>query len=209
MSFAFVAFWGIRLLGPRGFLVSILMFLIVPIVGRAIFCRGWEVEQVRGVVLWRLDSIVYGVLVAYVSQGALGLLARWKKSFMVLGVVLASAAVSWFYSGDNTMLRNVWVFPLMSIGVALMLPGFVCLPSFGALLEPCVRYISRVSYSVYLLHMPLFFVLEPLLQPLYLNSIIKLLVRLVMVGLALALSNVTYVLVEKRFMRLRAGFNER
>ena len=128
---------------------------------------GWVLSQdphwdrgVRKAVLWRLDAIAWGCLIAWASYYHAAALARYRRPMGLIGGGLALLGLAWLISAllndhFSAALKG-GLFTLVSVGLALTLPGFA---AHGARLLPWravqrgVSQLSIISYSLYLFHL--------------------------------------------------------
>ena len=125
-------------------------------------------EGIRKVVLFRLDAVMFGVLFAYFNYFRSDLLVKVKKYLLVIGLCgtailfyLVSKRDLEFRSSSNPSIRFV-----SDALLYLFIPLFFsfCLPyanSIKALTNKygsnAVQHISKISYSMYLVHYSLVF----------------------------------------------------
>lgn len=111
----------------------------------------WQ-KFVRQPLVNRFDSIMYGVLAAYISHKNLSILKRANLLFWV-GMIVCVL---------TTIIRNVYGFgwfmnyaylSLQSIGVLLLLPKCAGIKNGKGYLFKWLTFISKISYSIYLLNM--------------------------------------------------------
>lgn len=116
----------------------------------------WNIN-LKAVVIYRIDSIYYGVLAAYL---ALVYPNFWKKQtalFLFLGVVLfisihAFIGATGWVTQDQPFFFNVLYLPLCSMAIAMSLPFFSRLQRAPKYLLKPITFVSLISYSMYLLH---------------------------------------------------------
>jgi len=116
----------------------------------------WNIN-LKAVVIYRIDSIYYGVLAAYL---ALVYPNFWKKQTTVLlflGAVLFISihgfiGVAGWVTEDQPFFFNVLYLPLCSIAIAMSLPFFSRLQRAPKYLLKPITLVSLISYSMYLLH---------------------------------------------------------
>jgi peptidoglycan/LPS O-acetylase OafA/YrhL len=193
---------GSAKLNLRALLAAVLFFLIVPFILRCFACRVWDLQTVRMIVPLRLDTMMYGVMAAMVMNWQPKLWARAMGAWMLapafvffgLGLVLVQHNAPWC---------AVICFPLIALGTALAVPYLKDLPRRPIFAPSVIEYISRVSYSTYLLHMPFFFFLEGMITWGHTPTAVKLFCRLLMVTGALLLSYLPYKCIEQPFLGLR------
>lgn len=148
----------------RLFLWSTILMLLLGIVAKLGYHYGlstpnmiyWN-ENLKAVTLFRLDTIFYGFLGAYLAYK----FNRFWEDFkwvMAIGGALALLLINlgvpyfgWFIS-EQPLFWNVLYLPLNSLAIFMFLPllsGWKSAPKF--ILKP-VTYISVLSYAMYLLH---------------------------------------------------------
>jgi peptidoglycan/LPS O-acetylase OafA/YrhL len=116
----------------------------------------WNLN-LKSVLIYRIDAILIGVLAAWFS---LNFDAIWEKSkgvfavigfgilfFLMFGILPLNLTIE-----QNPFFWNVLYLPITSIAFALLLPFFSSWKTFtNPILYP-VELISKISYSIYLLH---------------------------------------------------------
>ncbi len=116
----------------------------------------WNIH-LKAVVLYRVDSIYYGVLAAYLYNVFPKLWERHKTTMFLasivmflglhLGVTKLSDAVE-----IGSWMMNVWYLPCCSLSIALSLPFFSTWKKTTGWSLKSITFISLISYSMYLLH---------------------------------------------------------
>lgn len=165
---------------------------------------------VRNIVVYRLDAIGYGVLVAYFNYYHPNALRKHKNKLLALGVLLSGLSVAIFshslLTSLETFFNKTFLFAMTSLGFALTLPWFKELRASHRATIGLVSHISIASYSMYLIHWS--FVL-PLLQN-YSPVRIPWLVNYVLFFvLTFVLSTAVYNYYERPLTGLREKFTER
>jgi len=189
-------------LKPSALLATVAVFLVVPTILRGVASAAWDLQTIRMVVPLRLDTMMYGVLAAMIMNWR----PEWWARSTGAGALLAAGALvaaGLFLVRHESRLSSVVAFPLIAVGTALTVPSLKSLPRRAYLLPAAIEYISKVSYSTYLLHMPLFFFLEGMISWGHTPMAIKLIGRLLMVTAALLLSYLPYRGIEQPFLALR------
>ncbi len=113
-------------------------------------------QNLRKVVIYRIDSIYYGFIAAYI---AIKFKTFWQKnrwSSASIGVILFLSMhafiFKWNILPDNASLfYNVFYLSLVSISIAMFLP-ILSMWKEGAFLKTQITWISVLSYSVYLVN---------------------------------------------------------
>lgn len=193
-----------------GFLVCTGIMIMVPILLRYPAMDGVGTPfmldlLVRKIVVLRFDTIGYGVLVAWLVFHVPKIFSTRRVELFVLGALLLAIAI--LLRGENNLLYMGTLFLVLSgSGMALMLPfmaGWHKVGRWGTF----ITFLSRISYALYLVHMPV--------RSLYLELMPgrSLAVSLILYAgywiISIALAAVVYRYWERPFMALRDGLSER
>lgn len=140
--------------------ISILLLMLLPIIYRAIVAKEHSVDFFhfdifyRKMVITRLDSIVYGVLFAWVYYYFPDFWNKIKYPALIFGIIYLIV-----FSQLKIDINNYWVkvayFPITSFCCALFLPIASGIDSYYTKVGAVVTFISKISYSMYLLHLGL------------------------------------------------------
>jgi peptidoglycan/LPS O-acetylase OafA/YrhL len=131
----------------------------------------WDVSF-RKIVATRLDSLMYGVIAAYVHIYYPVIWEQFKRPLFFGGIVcillgkLAPAI-------DNVGLYScVFSFSMTSLGTMILLPGLYSIRHGKGIIFKMVTYTSLISYSLYLLNgtIVVLFIVFPLLQKLHIHN---------------------------------------
>jgi peptidoglycan/LPS O-acetylase OafA/YrhL len=158
LFFSGVLFAAVALLGRRAALaVTLLLFLTVPAVLRWSLPSNVDWGEVTSkVVLYRLDAIAFGVVVAWLHVRQV-FVTRYPGLLLAAGLLV----IALFWGGvlDRTLappahLRQTFMFDVASIGFALWMPAAAEMRGrpHGALAR-AARAISGQSYAMYLTHL--------------------------------------------------------
>ena len=104
-------------------------------------------------VFTRLDSLMYGVIGAYIHFYHFDIWIKHKGRLVVMGICLflmskylyTIVQINWFYSA-------VFSYSVCSVATLMLLPYLSQLKSGKGILYKIITYISLVSYSIYLLN---------------------------------------------------------
>lgn len=159
----------------------------------------WD-QQFRKIVITRLDSLVYGVVGAYVAHYHP---VRWAQhKTVLLGVGLALLVLSRLPLPLDGLFAYVFSFSLTSAGTLLLLPYLSQWKTGRGLVYRSITHISLISYALYLVHRTL--VMQTLVDPLGLAVPLPSLVLFALVWLfSWALSALVHYYFEVPIMRLR------
>ncbi|AQS37129.1 hypothetical protein Sps_01969 [Shewanella psychrophila] len=116
----------------------------------------WD-SGIRKVVIFRLDSIGFGVLIAWICYYYEGFVLIHKKNMLFTGLLLLMLSIIVFsYSTlttRETMFNKTLLFTITNSSLALLLPWFNYICSNNKLTIKLVSYVSITSYSMYLVHL--------------------------------------------------------
>ncbi|AUP78067.1 acyltransferase family protein [Flavivirga eckloniae] len=117
--------------------------------------HDWS-RHVRKVVIYRIDSIYYGFLAAFLAHAYYASWQYYKKMFFVLGSVLFLGIHSYIFlfkaQPENSQLfYNVFYLPLLSISLLFFFPFFSTWKT-GKLFKNLITRISVLSYALYLIN---------------------------------------------------------
>lgn len=129
-------------------------------------------EQLRKVVVFRLDAIMYGFLMAWLMHYFSSFFIKYKIIFLLIGISFLAILVWYFYINGNFELDNqttnfyfvfmnrmFWI-PFVGVSFSLIIPFFATLISFkNNFLNAVFIFISKISYSLYLVHFPIYVLL--------------------------------------------------
>jgi peptidoglycan/LPS O-acetylase OafA/YrhL len=145
------------------FVATTLLLLLAPLLARigavAFSTPAWD-EGVRKVVVFRLDALMFGVLAGWLVHEH-GLLEKVSAARLALLATIAiGTSVFLFFTLEKALnssfIARVWLFPLVSMGCALMLLSGLRGGRPWPLLDRAANYGARLSYALYLAHMPVF-----------------------------------------------------
>ena len=119
----------------------------------------WD-AQFRKQVVTRLDSIIYGVLGAYVAHYHAAAWARHRRLLLAMGLALLLVhKVTMFFQiealADHALYYSVVTFVVISLGTLLLLPWLSQLQLRRGTFYRVITLISLISYSMYLVHLSL------------------------------------------------------
>lgn len=158
IMFGCLGFLSVRLFGKNSVIYVMLFMFFIPLFARLSFAgvENWDLEM-RKVVVFRLDSIIWGVLLAYLYRGA-----NWPKShtggYAVLGGFFLALIIGfwWWQEGAfsvSSYFLQVFVLPLLSFSLCLVFPFILSLQCHINWLRQTIEFLSDSSYAVYLVHL--------------------------------------------------------
>lgn len=155
----------------RSFFIVILLFILIPLsikIYLALFNSGiaWDAGY-RKIAVLRLDAIGFGVLVAYINYYKKTFFQKRKILLFLLGLILFTILNILFYKlhlvnydfenekqlHDSGFFMNTFFFTFMSLSIGLLIPLLCSIKIKETnLVYKGVKFISLISYSIYLSH---------------------------------------------------------
>ncbi len=145
--------------GSAAVVLCIATFILVPTA-----LRIWRIEalapmdvatltsQVKMQVVRRLDSIVYGVLTAFVLKTFQGMTSAWRRGLFASGVALFALDKAQLYVVESETYIRHFTLVVESLGTALLLPYLSTIKTGAGKAFSFLTFTSKVSYAMYLLH---------------------------------------------------------
>jgi peptidoglycan/LPS O-acetylase OafA/YrhL len=112
----------------------------------------WGIS-LRKQVITRLDSLMFGVLGAYISLYNPDFWNKAANKRFVIGVLLLLCDKFFFYFAPNMFYLNYFKLSLDAVGTLLMLPRLSSTKGNSGWFVSTVTFISLISYSMYLLNL--------------------------------------------------------
>jgi len=197
--------------------LSTLVFISLPLLLRYFAIDDatgiWD-NSIRKQMHLRPDGIAYGVLLAYIYERHSDLLTKPRGTFF-FGVILSIGfiAVWWLFnykinifSAQSNVFNNIIFYPLINIYSALLVAYFIRFQNYSSSkTQKVILYISLISYSLYLVHFPIYlafskYAMTPYLAFLYLSVAI---ITMFVVG------TILYKIIEKPFIDLRNSWTSK
>lgn len=181
----------------RNFLIAIGIMLIFPLVYRIL--QSSELLDTdlyfRKIVLTRLDTIGFGVLAAYLHLYFHSFWTKTKNLTFIAGILIVCSLL--IFRTHTLFFDQTFRFTIMGVGIALLIPKLSLMVS-GLIFKRPITYLSKISYSLYLVHIPAFFILRNMALPLH-PALLYLLYWLVIV----LISDLVYRFYETPLMNIR------
>lgn len=149
------------------FLAVSIWLLLMPLIARFVWVihadPTWD-EGVRKVVVFRLDALMVGVFAGWAASYMPKTPNPWRLPIALLAVALIGLSIGSFFSlqlslNDSTFGR-VWLFPLTSVGFGLAILAGLDSAALPPPFRGYIEYFARLSYALYLAHMPVFFLIN-------------------------------------------------
>jgi len=190
------------------FLFSAFTLLVVPLGLRLAMEPPdlWAVD-LRQVVIYRLDALMYGVLLAWIRERWPAPIRRMRYVLLAAGCALMVWTYRCFYTLDlnHSWFARTWLSSLITLGTAGLLPWAYELKTLGSrLVEGTVRRAALWSYAMYLCNVPFNIALEKWLGAKARNSTgVAYATFALYLALTVGTAACVYVFYERRFLRLR------
>ncbi len=118
--------------------------------------KQWSFE-IRSVVLYRIDSVLIGVLFGYFYHNYKEFMMSKRKLFFVIGVILfvllmLSIVVFKFRLSNASWFWNILCLPLLSTAICMFIPFLLNWKTPSQRIGNAITFICNISYSIYLLH---------------------------------------------------------
>ncbi len=171
--------------------------------------KQWSFN-IRSVVIYRIDSVLIGVLFGYFNYNYKELLLAKRNWFLVIGILLLILLVlcivvfkfrldnaSWFW--------NILCLPLLSLTICMFIPFLLNWKMPSQRIGNGITFICDISYSIYLLHYSLvlfllkYFINTKNFETWQLNSF-----TILYVSVTVGLSYLMYTYFEKPINEYRA-----
>lgn len=174
--------------------------------------NAYEWDKVfRKQVVTRLDSIMFGVLGAYISYYYNSRWIRYRKALLALGISIFLLMRFFEINGDfnyNSLYASVFNFSITSLATLMLLPFLSTYRrSKKGTVFKTITYISLISYSMYLIHLSLiqrWIIKRIIWEDLFTNRYLEIPVMYSFYwGLTLLFSVLLYKYFEIPFMNLR------
>jgi len=165
-------------------------------------------QNIRKVVIYRIDSIYYGFLTVYVSRYFVSVWNKSKYYALIIGLFMFFGlhAFIWFYSVQPDNYPGFYLIgylPIVSLSLLMSFPYFSNWKTGGSLSRYVTR-LSKISYSLYLVNFSLIYIpIRYLIDISALELYEKLIVLAVYLIASLVLSDFLYRFYEKPIMNLR------
>jgi len=135
-------------------LISVVLKIIYHVEHPSFSLLQWTAE-VRSVVVYRIDSVMFGILFGYYYAEYKSFFQQHSSLFFWLGILLMTFfvffllffnlnAVAWFW--------NIVALPFISLSVLCFLPALLLWDNASDKLSELVTFLCNLSYAVYLIH---------------------------------------------------------
>lgn len=197
------------------FLFTILLLILLAHVLRYFNMKNNEITtmeiwntNLKSIVIYRFDTILYGVLLAWLHQFYNHFLDKYKVYFLILAahlfvlqfVILNILGVDII---SCPIYFSVFYFTLSSMIFFLALPYFIFWKTSQSVFSASVAFISKTSYAVYLIHYSIVVVIFKYVLQKFELQLPTSLILFIYFGITFSLSYVLYRFFERPIMNLR------
>jgi len=201
----------------RLFLLMTLLIILIVTVGRYAYSLNHEYldysdwsHNIRKVVIYRVDSIYYGFIGAYVAYNFRNWWFAHRIPLFGIGALLfigVHACILGFHiqPQSSSLFYTLFYLPLVSISILLVFPFFSNWKD-GTVLKKTITQISVWSYGLYLVNLSLIlFPLQIWLKSFSASMGLKVFTLIIYWVLSFILAQLLYRYYEKPIMNLRDG----
>ena len=170
--------------------------------------QQWDLS-LRSVVIYRIDTVLLGVLAGYIAAEYPNFWQDQKYKLMAVGfmltfILLFCLGYLRFKIIDFPLFWNVICLPLNALALVCFLPFFSGWKSAPQRLTKPIEFVSEISYSVYLLHYSIvLFLLKHNIDSSQFSIMQLHLLTIAYLSITFLLSWLMYAYFEKPMMRLR------
>lgn len=169
--------------------------------------KQWN-EEVKSLVIYRIDVILMGFILAWMNYFYQNSLKKYSVYLFIVAVHLfflqfVAMNVMGFDIVSSPNYFIIFYFTLSSVTFAFTLPVFIFWVSSKGFLSKIINGVSKLSYSVYLVHYSLVTVLFKYLKVNYLQDIPSLLLIMIYLFIVFLVAYMLYHFIEKPIMQKR------
>ncbi|HLO73647.1 MAG TPA: acyltransferase [Flavobacterium sp.] len=148
----------------KRFLIIVFLLLIAFFFAKVVFnatqtvsnLTDWN-SNLKSVVIYRIDAILLGVIVAWIRFNFEAFWKKYKGLFVFFGIgifffLLFGITSSNLRIEQSPFFWNVIYLPLTSLGFAFFFPFFSEWKLSNSFLKNPIEFVSKISYSIYLIH---------------------------------------------------------
>ncbi len=138
-----------------GFLCLSLALKVVYHVEKPFFSLAEWTMEVRSVVIYRMDSVMFGILFGYYYIGNKGFFQKKSLLLVCIGILLFVLFVLLLLSVNLNRVAWFWnivALPFISVLVLCFLPALLLWHKASEKSKKVIAFLCNLSYSVYLIH---------------------------------------------------------
>ena len=194
-------------------LISILLLILAPLIIKMIQpppanLNAFDFDNTyRKLVIYRLDSIIYGVLMAFLKLKFPQIWYKARWALLIIAVVVLQV-FSFTELDLGSRFAQIFYYPLHSFTLALMIPFFDSWQKAPSWLSKPIIWVSKISYSLYLVHLGIILGLMTTFFKEYFEEW-SLLMHSIFWLSSILLSSLIYLYFENPITRLRPKYQNR
>lgn len=215
-----IVMWGFYKVfrnAQKAFLISTLSLTAIFVLTKVVFYLKnvneplsiiyWD-NSLKEVVVYRLDAIYYGFIIAYLHFYHTNWLKYNRYRLFVFGFILLLLNHTIFMINsiqeDQSFYLDVLFLPINAITICMFLPFLYYSKYSFRVIQKAIYKISIYSYSIYLLHYTLLIGLLNAIYPIKgLSLLQKIVYATVYIGVTIILSSIVYNIFERPMTNLR------
>lgn len=185
------------------FYITIFIWIFTVIIIRMFIhfngVENWDGE-IRKSLLSRIDATIYGVLLYFINIKHPFLVKKNRLFLLISGFSLYLACTFIMNCKISPFYNNVLYYSLIPFFISFLLPFFIHLrlPLF---FEKIFTFQSQSSYSIYLIHLPLFYIIHDNFN--ISSKLVSIFLVIISIILSYTIGFFFYLLIEKPIMDLR------
>ena len=212
----FLGTFGIIKNKSKRFLIIVFSLFIIFVFAKVVFTTTQTVSNLtdwnsnlKSVVIYRIDAILVGVLIAWIRFNFEVFWKKYKVLFAFVGIgifffLLFGITSSNLRIEQSQFFWNVIYLPLTSFGFAFFFPFFSEWKVSNSWLKFPVEFTSKISYSIYLLHYSVILqLMKHFVDTTVLSTSERHFFTLIYLTITFLLSYILYRFYEKPMMNLR------
>jgi peptidoglycan/LPS O-acetylase OafA/YrhL len=198
---------------PQIFILAIIIFCVVPLVLRSVVSivmhKAWD-DGFRKQMPLRLDGIATGVAMAIIKNQSTFMWVKYKLKLFIVGLSFLSGLSLILYCcllkpglTNGNFFLNTFFFTFCNIAFGMLLPFMQSFENISSQrLKDCITYLSIISYSIYLAHPIVIY-----LMYYYLDGKVNLfIITLLIWPVIIIIASINYNLFEKKMTILRERY---
>ena len=212
----FLGTFGIIKNKSKRFLIIVFSLFIIFVFAKVVFnstqtvsnLTDWN-SNLKSVVIYRIDAILVGVLIAWIRFNFEAFWKKYKVLFAFVGIgifffLLFGITSSNLRIEQSQFFWNVIYLPLTSFGFAFFFPIFSEWKVSNSWLKFPIEFTSKISYSIYLLHYSVILqLLKVFIDTSQMSTTERHFFTLIYLTITFLLSYILYRFYEKPMMNLR------
>ena len=212
----FLGTFGVIKNKSKRFLIIVFSLFIIFVFAKVVFnstqtvsnLTDWN-SNLKSVVIYRIDAILVGVLIAWIRFNFEAFWKKYKVLFAFVGIgifffLLFGITSSNLRIEQSQFFWNVIYLPLTSFGFAFFFPIFSEWKVSNSWLKFPIEFTSKISYSIYLLHYSVILqLLKVFIDTSQMSTTERHFFTLIYLTITFLLSYILYRFYEKPMMNLR------